>query len=67
MKPIKAGFAPKCITELKIARFVSPFGLQVPMRFILLNPVMEFISAALSRFSKFEIAASSRNISIFRV
>jgi hypothetical protein len=51
MNPISAGLDPKWITELKIARFEFPLPSMEPIKDALLNPLNEFIKAALMRVS----------------
>ena len=43
IKPINAGLLPRCITELKIAKFSLPSNDWEPIRFADLYPVTLFI------------------------
>jgi hypothetical protein len=51
MNPTRAGLDPRWVTELNIDRLVLPFLSIVPIREALLNPVKEFMNAALFRDS----------------
>jgi hypothetical protein len=52
IKPIRAGSEPRCTTELKIARFVSPLFDFVAIKFPGLNPVILLINDNLGIISK---------------
>jgi hypothetical protein len=51
INPHNAGFAPMCISELKMARFVEPSLDLVPISIACFNPARELINVALKRLS----------------